>query len=122
MLSMNVVLSQHDPVTATTLANSLRSQCRAVSLAEKAQLRHALRNSRTDVVVLDMEIFSLQDIESICNEFPHVQVVCTHRLADERIWTNVMNAGAADCCLPSDLGGILFAVRRRAAMARGAAA
>jgi len=49
-------------------------------------------------------------------------VVCTHRLADEEIWTNVMNAGASDCCLPSDVNGIMFAVRRYAAKSRSAAA
>lgn len=122
MLSLNVVLAQQDSSIASTLANNLRGQCRAVTLAEKAQLRQTLQNSHTDVVVVDLEIFSLKEVEELCREFRNVSVVCVHRLADERLWTNVMNAGAADCCLPNDVDGILFAVRRYAAIARGAAA
>ncbi len=122
MLSLNVVLAQHDPTAATNLANNLRGQCRAVTLAEKAQVRQALLKARADVAVLDLEMFSLRELEDICHEFRHISVVCTHRLADEEIWTNVMNAGASDCCLPTDVEGIMFAVRRNAAMARGTAA
>lgn len=122
MLSLNVVLAQQDPHTASTLLNNLRGQCRAVSLAEKAQIRQALLKARAQVAVLDLEMFDLKEVEQICNEFKHVSVVCTHRLADETIWTQVMDAGAADCCLPHDVNGILFAVRRYAAMARSTAA
>ena len=122
MLSLNVVLAQQDSSAATALLNNLRGQCRAVTLAEKAQLRQAIRNSRANVAVLDLEMFSLPEVQQICSEFSSVSVVCTHRLADEEIWTRVMNAGASDCCLPNDVNGILFAVRRYAAAARSAAA
>lgn len=122
MLSLNVVLAQHDLTAATTLINNLRGQCRAVTLSEKAQLRQAILKARANVAVLDLEMFTLPEIHEICKEFSNVSVVCTHRLADEKIWTSVMNAGAADCCLPSDVNGILFAVRRYAAPARSAAA
>ncbi len=122
MLSLNVVLAQNDPSAASTLANNLRGQCRAVTLAEKAQLRQALLNSRANVAVLDLELFSLPEVKQICNEFQNVSVVCTHRIADETLWTRVMDAGAADCCLPTDVNGILFSVRRYAALARGTAA
>jgi hypothetical protein len=122
MLSLNVVLAQHDPTAATTLINNLRGQCRAVTISEKTQLRHAILKARANVAVIDLELFTLPEVQEICKEFSNVSVVCTHRLADEQLWTNVMNAGAADCCLPSDVNGILFAVRRFAASARGAAA
>ncbi|HWR14579.1 MAG TPA: hypothetical protein VN577_07105 [Terriglobales bacterium] len=122
MLSLNVVLAQHDANAASTLANNLRGQCRAVTLTEKAQLRQAIMRSRANVAVLDLEMFSLPEVEQLCHEFSNVSVVCTHRLADENIWTSAMNAGAADCCLPSDVNGILFAVRRYAALARSTAA
>ena len=122
MLSLNVVLAQHDPAAVSALVNNLRGQCRAVTLAEKAQLRHALLKARANVAVLDLEMFSLPEIQEICQEFTNVSVVCTHRLADDELWTNVMNVGAADCCLPTDVTGILFAVRRYAALARGTAA
>ena len=123
MLSLNVVLAQHDPTAATTLVNNLRGQCRAVTLSpEKAQLRQAILKARANVAVLDLEMFTLPEVQEICKEFSNISVVCTHRLADEKLWTSVMNAGAADCCLPTDVNGILFAVRRYAAMSRGAAA
>lgn len=122
MLSLNVVLAQKDPTAAATLANNLRGQCKAVTLAEKTQLRQALLMARAQVAVLDLEMFSLPELKEICEEFRNVSVVCTHRLADEDLWTRVMNAGATDCCLPDDVNGILFAVRRYAAMARGTAA
>ena len=122
MLSLNVVLAQNDPENASRLANGLRGQCRAVTLAEKAFVRQALLKARANVAVLDLEMFNLDEVGEICNEFREVSVVCTHRLADERIWTRAMDAGAADCCLPSDVNGVLFAVRRYAAMARSTAA
>jgi len=122
MLSLNVVLAQHDPAAANTLVNNLRGQCRAVTISKKEQLRQEIMRSRASVAVLDLEMFSLPEVEEICEEFKNVSVVCTHRLADEKLWTNVMNAGASDCCLPTDINGIMFAVRRYAARARGAAA
>src|SRR3954463_9423176 len=99
MLSLNVVLAQHDPAAATTLVNNLRGQCRAVTLTEKAQFRQALAKARADVAVVDLEMFSLPEVKEICDDFKNLSVVCTHRLADEQIWTSVMDAGASDCCL-----------------------
>jgi DNA-binding NarL/FixJ family response regulator len=122
MLSLNVVLAQQDPKAATTLVNNLRGQCRAVTLAEKAHLRQAILKARANVAVLDLEMFTLPEVEQICHEFQNVSIVCTHRLADEDLWRRTMNAGADDCCLPSDVNGIMFAVRRYAAMTRGTAA
>lgn len=122
MLSLNVVLAQHDPNAATSLVNNLRGQCRAVTVSKKDEVRQAILRSRANVAVLDLELFSLPEVQNLCDEFKNVSVVCTHRLADEELWTNVMNIGASDCCLPTDVNGILFAVRRYAARARSAAA
>jgi|SRR5438270_234218 DNA-binding response OmpR family regulator len=122
MLSLNVVLAQHDPTAASSLVNNLRGQCRAVTVTRKEQVRDEILRSRASVAVLDLELFSLAEVRQLCHEFKAVSVVCTHRLADEEIWTNVMNAGASDCCLPNDVNGIMFAVRRYAARARTAAA
>ena len=122
MLSLNVVLAQHDPTAASSLVNNLRGQCRAVTVTRKEDVRNELLRSRANVAVLDLEMFSLPEVRNICDEFKGVSIVCTHRLADEELWTDVMNAGASDCCLPTDVNGILFAVRRYAARARTAAA
>ena len=122
MLSLNVVLAQHDPTATSKLANNLRGQCRAVTITKKDQVRDEIRRLRAGVAVIDLEMFSLSEVRQLCEEFKGVSVVCTHRLADEEIWTDVMNAGASDCCLPTDVNGIMFAVRRYAARARTAAA
>jgi DNA-binding NtrC family response regulator len=122
MLSLNVVLAQHDPKATSSLINNLRGQCRAVTVSKKDEVREEILRARADVAVLDLELFSLPEVQNICEEFKNVSVVCTHRLADEELWTNAMNAGAADCCLPTDVNGILFAVRRYAARSRSAAA
>ncbi len=122
MLSLNVVLAQHDPVTTSSLVNNLRGQCRAVTVSGKDEVRNQILKSRAEVAVLDLEMFSLPEVKNLCDEFKNVSVVCTHRLADEEIWTDVMNAGASDCCLPSDVNGIMFAVRRYAAKSKTAAA
>ena len=122
MLSLNVVLAQQDPAAASTLVNNLRSQCRGVTVSKKDEIRQEILRSRANIAVLDLELFSLPEVQTLCNEFQNVSVVCTHRLADEELWTEVMNAGASDCCLPTDVNGILFAVRRYAAKARSAAA
>ncbi|HVZ19290.1 MAG TPA: hypothetical protein VG897_19375 [Terriglobales bacterium] len=122
MLSLNVVLAQHDPAAASSLINNLRGQCRVVTLSKKDEIRQDILRSRANIAVIDLELFSLPEVQNLCDEFKNVSVVCTHRLADERLWTNVMNAGASDCCLPTDVNGIMFAVRRYAARARSVAA
>jgi DNA-binding NarL/FixJ family response regulator len=123
MLSLNVVLAQHDPATTSSLVNNLRGQCRAVTVSNnKDEIRNQIMKSRAEVAVLDLEMFSLPEVKHLCDEFKNVSVVCTHRLADEEIWTEVMNAGASDCCLPTDVNGIMFAVRRSAARSKTAAA
>jgi DNA-binding NarL/FixJ family response regulator len=122
MLSLNVVLAQHDATAATSLINNLRGQCRMVTVSNKDEVRQEILRSRANIAVLDLEMFSLPEVKNICSEFRNVSVVCTHRLADEELWTNVMNAGASDCCLPSDVNGIMFAVRRYAARSHTAAA
>ena len=51
-----------------------------------------------------------------------VGIVCTHRLADEEMWTAALNAGAADIYPSYDTRGILSAAVRNASMARSIAA
>jgi hypothetical protein len=69
-----------------------------------------------------METASISDVEHLSREFPTACIVCTHRLADEDMWTAAVNAGAADVCPPSDTLGILRTAMRNAAMSSSAAA
>jgi hypothetical protein len=69
-----------------------------------------------------METASISDVERLSREFPQACIVCTHRLADEDMWTAAVNAGAADVCPPSDTRGIVRTALRNASITNSAAA
>jgi hypothetical protein len=69
-----------------------------------------------------MEAASISDVEHLSREFPKARIICTHRLADDNMWTAALNAGAADICPPSDTRGIVRAALGDAEMKRSAAA
>ena len=120
---MNVVVAQGDPGSAESLAASLQNHFRIVAVARGVnEIRAAIPKHRADVVVVDMEMASLAEIDGLRQEFPQVEIVCTHRLADDRLWTQALAAGAADCCHPSDIRSIVFAASRTVPMARTTAA
>jgi len=123
MKSLNVVVLQSDSVIAQSLLDSLRhsfpSVRAAVSLRE---VRASIARNRAEVVVVDMEVASLKEVAELSREFPKAWIVCTHRLADEEMWTAALSAGAADVCPSSDTRAILSAALRRSSEARSAAA
>jgi hypothetical protein len=55
-------------------------------------------------------------------EFPHVQLVCTHRIPDEAMWAAALTGGALDCFHTSDVRNIVAAaVSTRPAQSSSAA-
>lgn len=123
MKPLNVVVAQHDSLSAEVLAASLQYHFRVVALARSLdEVRSAIPKHRADVAVIDLEMTSLNDIDALHREFGSVDIVCTHRLADEGMWTKALAAGATDCCHPSDVRSIVFAASRTVPMARGSAA
>ena len=123
MQSLNVVLFQSDPGITQSLAANLGSQFHSVYVARPQEdLRAAIARHRPKVVILDVELSSLADVNELHNEFPGVAIVCTHRLADEEMWTAALAAGADDIYPSSDTSGILRSAVRNAALARSAAA
>jgi DNA-binding NarL/FixJ family response regulator len=86
------------------------------------ELRASIAKHRAKVVVLDIETASLSEVEKLSHDFPGVPIVCTHRLADEEMWTAALSAGAVDICPSSDTGAILTAALRNVAMSQGYAA
>jgi len=56
-----------------------------------------------------MEEASLDDVKSLAGDFPEAHIVCTHRCADEEMWTAALNAGAEDVCRLSDTTSIVRA-------------
>jgi DNA-binding NarL/FixJ family response regulator len=123
MQCSNVVLLQSDPVLAQSLMASLGGSFRSVRSASSLdELRSSVAKRRADVVILDMESASLSDVHGLATEFPGVSIVCTHRLADEEMWAEALNAGAADICPSYDTRGIITAAKRSAGMMHSAAA
>jgi DNA-binding NtrC family response regulator len=101
MEPMSVVLYQNDARTAQVLANSLAEHFQSVHLARShEELRPTIARNRAEVLVLDMEKSYWGELERLHREFPSLSIVCTHRLADEELWTEALNKGASDICEP----------------------
>jgi DNA-binding NarL/FixJ family response regulator len=123
MKPLNVVVAQNDSSYAEVLAASLQNHFHVVAVAyDLNEVRSAIPKHRADVAVLDLEMATLPEIDALRREFPQVEIVCTHRLADENLWTQALAAGARDCCHPSDVRGIVFAASHTVPMARTTAA
>ena len=119
----SVVIFQSDPVTAQAVASGLSRHFESVHVAPSPEaLRQTIARHRASVVIVDIEPARLSDVESLHREFPAASIVCTHRLADEEMWSAVLTAGADDVLPPSDIPGILNSAVRNALATRGAAA
>jgi DNA-binding NarL/FixJ family response regulator len=110
MKPLSVVVFQMDNKSAESLANSLCNHFRLVNVASDLDdLRRAIPRHRADVAIVDLERTRLDDVRQLLKEFTGTSIVCTHRLADERMWTEALAAGAADCCTSSDVRAIVLA-------------
>ena len=122
-MKSSVVLLQSDPGIAQSLTASLLMSFRSVYVAGSIEeLRVSILKHRARVVILDIEMASLPEVERLSHEFPGLSVVCTHRLADEEMWTAALSAGASDICPTYDTPSILSAAKRNASRARSVAA
>ena len=123
MQPLNVVLLQSDSRVAQSMVSALANTFSSVRQVQSlGELRTSIAKHRADIAILDMEAASISDVEHLSREFPTACIVCTHRLADEDLWTAAVNAGAADVCPPSDTRGILRTALRNASAANSAAA
>jgi len=123
MQPSNVMLLQSDPNVAQMLAASLANSFHRVHVAKSVEeLRQVAAKHHPFAIIIDLESATLADVESLKQEFQGIRVVCNHRVADEEMWTQTMNAGADDFCPSSDMRGILHAtVPEKAAANRMAA-
>src|SRR5215831_16526259 len=104
MRPVSAVVVHKDPALAENLANSLRQHFRfvcAVSSPEAA--RAQVQQHKAQLIVVDLETASLKQLRALCEACPSMAIVCTHRLADERLWLEALGAGATDCCRDSDV-------------------
>jgi DNA-binding NtrC family response regulator len=101
MEALSVVLYQNDASTAQALAVSLSQHFDRVCLARSwEEVRPAVTRHRAEALVLDLETSGPDEVERLHHEFPGLCIVGTHRLADDKLWTEAMSLGAADICEP----------------------
>ena len=110
MKPLSVVVAQSSAKVSETLAKSLYNHFRVVTTAGSlSDLMHSIPKHRADVAIVDLELADIRQVEELVRQFSNTTVVCTHRLADEKMWTDALAAGAADCCNSSDVRAIVLA-------------
>jgi len=112
MCTAPVVVLQPDSRAALRLRVVLQPSFSAVYHASSVdEASSMIARYRAGFAVLDTESASLRDVDRLTREFPATVFICTHRLADEQMWAEALNAGAADLCSAQDTSGILRALR-----------
>ncbi len=123
MQPRNVVLLQSNSEIARSLVSALSTNFGSVQVVRSlGELRASIAKQRAGIAILDMETASIPDVERLSRDFPGASIVCTHRCADEEMWTAALNAGACDVCPSSDTRGILRAAIGNANVSQSAAA
>lgn len=123
MQPLNVVILQSDPQVAQSLQDSLQSHFSLIYVARNlTETKVAVPKYRAQILILDLELVSRSEVEWIRHEFPGICLVCTHRLANEEMWTEMVGAGASDLCFSADSQGILSAALRNTRAAKSIAA
>src|ERR1700681_4418017 len=101
MEPQRVVVYQNDPNTAKTLALGLAPHFNSVYLAgDCKEVSPAVARHRAAAVVLDLETSGPGEVQRLHHEFPSLCIVGTHRLADDELWTEALDKGACDICVP----------------------
>ncbi|HEY6253208.1 MAG TPA: response regulator [Candidatus Angelobacter sp.] len=123
MKPLSVVVAQRDAKTADFLAKSLYNHFRVVTTAGNLnELMYSIPKNRADVAIVDLELAGMEQVQQLRQQFSETTIVCTHRLADEKMWAEALAAGAADCCHASDVRAIVLAAANVRPMAHSHAA
>ena|SRR5437868_12582653 len=123
MKPLNVVLALSDSQLSAKLTASLAEYFKTVAVVHSIDdLRGSVLKHRAEVAVVDLELAELNDVEALRQDLPGVDIICTHRLADELLWTRALSAGALDCCHPDDVRSIVFAAHHTQPIAHSHAA
>jgi DNA-binding response OmpR family regulator len=123
MKLLNLALLQTDARISKSLAAQLYKHFHSIHVAQTVeQLRELIVRHRADVAIVDIEVASLPEIQRLHRDFANTCIVCTHRLADEEMWTAAIDAGATDVCSALDTRGIVMAATRISTLAHSAAA
>ncbi len=110
-MGFSVVVLENDPRVAQSLAGKLAAHFHAVHVASSSdELRERIAVSRPEVIVLDIENSRLSDVRNLHNDFPSLPIVCLHRIPDEQLWVDALEAGASDVCGADDAQHVLSSV------------
>ena len=122
-MGFNIVVLETDAGVAESLAGKLSSHFQAVDFTRSGEeFRERVSKSRPQAVVLDMENSRLTDVRSLRRDFPLLPIVCTHRIPDDQLWVDALEAGASDVCQSDDVQNVLISVLRSVETAKGASA
>lgn len=108
----DVIVAQSDRIVAEHLAATLHTYFKNVSVARDLdQIKHLIRRHGADIVVLDLALANMHDVRELTREFHGIGFICTHRVPDEEMWRETLQAGAVDCCAINDVHEIVRATR-----------
>ena len=112
MNPQEVIVAQSDCIVAEHLAAKLHTHFKNVSVARDLdEIKHLVRRHGADLVILDLGLADMRDVRQLTREFHGVGFICTHRVPDEEMWRDTLDAGAIDCCACDDVHEIVRAAR-----------
>ena len=110
MKPLTAIVAHKSEAPAELLAESLRQHLRFVSTAVSYDdACSQAKQHRAQLMIVDLETIALNQIKVLLEELPGITIVCTHRSADDVVWSEALTAGAVDCCLESDIRAIVHA-------------
>jgi DNA-binding NarL/FixJ family response regulator len=110
MKPLSVIVAQSNAKTGESLSKSLYNHFRVVHTASNlTELQNSIPKHCADVAIVDLELANMENVRQLARQFSSIKIVCTHRLADEKMWTEALAAGASDCCYSSDVRAIVMA-------------
>lgn len=114
---INVVLAHRDPALTDNLVRSIQRQfCNVATAHDLDEIRGTIARVRAPLAIVDLELVNFSQLGELCREFPATAFICTHRLADDAMWSQSLAMGAVDCFVASDVPKILQASDRYVAI------
>lgn len=112
-MGLSVVILESDTAAAQSLAEKLSPQFSSIHIVNSCEeLRNRVANCRPEAALLNMEQARLSDVRDLHCDFPAIPIICLHRVPDEQLWVDALDAGAVDVCGPDDAVAVLAAVLR----------
>ena len=105
-----VLVLNADAARAQALVSELKAvSANALVVRSLQELQQVAAELGIRVGVVDLDVATLQEIVGLQGRLG-MEIVCTHHTADERMWADVMNAGALDYCFDDDVAAICRAL------------